>query len=240
MSSNSSVLVHGSAARVDDVATSVEKSGLTALRANNLDDVTAVVADCGPGGLGGYIQLPVEISFTPDAGPIEQVHRFLADGLLARIEAARIVVPALAEGAGVVLAAGNAPDAESTPDNRAARRLLLGVLQRAILDEAGPADVGVTVLDVGATPDEVVEALGALAGKPHRAGRGERRCRPGVVLQGLVLGPVEPDGFARLLCRVVRLCFRWGCAPHPSSPGELALARSTRRLAFARRLRPWR
>ncbi|MGH9120216.1 MAG: hypothetical protein ACRD0A_20825, partial [Acidimicrobiales bacterium] len=157
-----SVLVHGSANRVDVVAVAVEKAGFTALRANNLDDVAAVLADRGQGPLVGYIQLPVEIGFRPDAGSIEQVHQFLADGLLARIDSARIVVPALADGAGVVLAAGNAPDADSTPDNRAARRLLLGVLQRAILDEAGPAGVGVAVLDVGATADEVAAALGEL------------------------------------------------------------------------------
>jgi hypothetical protein len=159
------VLVHGSPARVDDVAVAVEKAGFTALRANNLDDVAAAVNDRDPAGFDGYVQLPVEISFQPGSGPMEQVQQFLSDGLLARIDAARLVVPALANGAGVVLAAGNAPDADSTPDNRAARRLLLGVLQRAILDEAGPAGVEVAVLDAGADPDEVLTALQELIEK---------------------------------------------------------------------------
>jgi hypothetical protein len=153
------VLVHGSPTRVDDVAVAVEKAGFTVLRANNLDDVKSAVGDRDPAGLEGYVQLPVEISFRPDAGPIEQVQQFLSDGLLARIDAARLVVPALANGAGVVLAAGNAPDADSTPDNRAARRLLLGVLQRAIIDAAGPSGVSVTVLDAGADRDEVMASL---------------------------------------------------------------------------------
>ena len=153
------VLVHGSPTRVDDVVVAVEAAGLSALRANNLDEVAKAVADCEPGGLEGYVQLPVEISFRPDAGPIEQVQQFLSDGLLARIDAARHVVPALANGAGVVLATGNSPDADSTPDNRAARRLLLGVLQRAIIDAGAPAGIGVTVLDAGADRDEVMVAL---------------------------------------------------------------------------------
>ena len=160
------VLVHGSPARVDDVAAAVERAGFTALHANTVDDIAGVVGGEGDGNerasLDGYIQLPVEIAFPEGAGPIEQFQQFLSDGLLARIDAARVVVPALAKGAGVVLAAGNAPDADSTPDNRAARRLLLGVLQRAILDAAGPAGVDVTVLDVGANSDEVVAALGEL------------------------------------------------------------------------------
>jgi hypothetical protein len=162
------VLVHGSPARVDDVAIAVEKAGFTVLRANNLDDVAAAVKDRDQAGLDGYVQLPVEISFRPGSGPIEQVEQFLSHGLLARIDAARLVVPALANGAGVVLAAGNAPDADSTPDNRAARRLLLGVLQRAILDEAGPAGVDVAVLDAGADRDGVLTALQELIEK--RAG----------------------------------------------------------------------
>ncbi len=162
------VLVHGSPARIGDVALAVEEAGFTALRANNVDGVAAAVAECDPGSLRGYIQLPVEISFPPGAGPIEQVQQFLTDGLLARIDSARIVVPRLANGAGVVLAAGNAPDADSTPDNQAARRLLLGVLQRAILDAAGPAGVGVALLDAGATAAEVVSAMVQLA--ENRAG----------------------------------------------------------------------
>ena len=162
------VLVHGSPARVDEVAVAVEKAGFTALRANSLDDVASAVEGRDPSGLGGYVQLPSEIHFAPGAGPIEQVQQFLSAGLLARIDAARLVVPALGNGAGVVLAAGNAPDADSTPDNRAARRLLLGVLQRAILDEMGPAGVGVAVLDAGADPDEVITTLQQLI--ENRAG----------------------------------------------------------------------
>jgi hypothetical protein len=153
------VLVHGSPARVDDVALAIEKAGFTVLRATNLDDVAAAVNDRDAAGLDGYVQLPVEIGFRSGAGPIEQFEQFLSDGLLGRIEAARQVVPALANGAGVVLAAGNAPDADSTPDNRAARRLLLGVLQRAILDEGGPAGVNVAVIDAGADRDELLTAL---------------------------------------------------------------------------------
>ena len=135
------VLVTGSPARVEEVAAALEQAGFSVVPAPEPNDLAKACAGIEPGSLACYVQLPKE---TKVDGPslIGRVRQFLAEGLLARFEAAATVVPCLAKDGCVVLVAGNLPGA-STPDDRHARIDLLRVLARAVVvaNDRSPADI---------------------------------------------------------------------------------------------------
>jgi hypothetical protein len=137
-------LVTGSEARVDDVAATLEEAGFSVMRVPEPADLAAACAGIDGASLACYVQLPKE---TKVAGPslIGRVRQFLAEGLLARFEAASVVAPLLAKDGCVVLVAGNLPGA-ATPDDRHARIDLLRVLARAILAECEGSDVRAVVV----------------------------------------------------------------------------------------------
>ena len=137
-------LVTGSPSRVEEVSEALEQAGFAVMRAPGPDDLTGVCAGIQPGSLTCYVQLPRE---TKVEGPslIGRVRQFLAEGLLARFEAAAMVVPYMAKDGCVVLVAGNLPGA-STPDDRHARIDLLRVLARAVLAECEGNDVRAVVV----------------------------------------------------------------------------------------------
>lgn len=137
-------LVTGSPVRVDDVADALEEAGFSVRRAPDPDDLAAVCAGMEPGSLTCYVQLPKETKVDAPS-LIGRVRQFLAEGLLARFEAASAVSPLLAQDGCVVLVAGNLPGA-STPDDRHARIDLLRVLARAILAECEGNDVRAVVI----------------------------------------------------------------------------------------------
>ena len=101
------------------------------------------------------MQLPKE---TKVEGPslIGRVRQFLAEGLLARFEAAATVVPVLAKDGCVVFVAGNLPGA-STPDDRHARIDLLRVLARAVLAECEDGDVRAVVIGNDRSPADIAD-----------------------------------------------------------------------------------
>jgi hypothetical protein len=137
-------LVTGSPVRVDDVAEALEEAGFSVRRAPESDDLAAACAGIEPGSLACYVQLPKETKV--DAPTlIGRVRQFLAEGLLARFEAASVVVPLMAKDGCVVLVAGNLPGA-STPDDRHARIDLLRVLARAVLAECQGNDTRAVVI----------------------------------------------------------------------------------------------
>jgi hypothetical protein len=150
-------LVTGSPARVDDVAGALEKAGYTVIRVPGPGDPAEACAAIEPGSLACYVQLPKE---TKVDGPslIGRVRQFLAEGLLARFEAAATVVPCLAKDGCVVLVAGNLPGA-STPDDRHARIDLLRVLARAVLAECEGSDVRAVVVGDNRSPADIADIV---------------------------------------------------------------------------------
>jgi len=137
-------LVTGSPARVDDVAAALEKAGFSVIRAAEPVDLGATCAGIDPGTLACYVQLPKETKVDAPS-LIGRVRQFLAEGLLARFEAASAIVPLMSNDGCVVLVAGNLPGA-ATPDDRHARIDLLRVLARAVLAECEGNDVRAVVV----------------------------------------------------------------------------------------------
>lgn len=150
-------LVTGSATRVDDVAAALEQAGLSVIRVPGTDDLGSACAGIEPGSLACYVQLPKE---TKVEGPslIGRVRQFLAEGLLARFEAASTVVPLMTKDGCVVLVAGNLPGA-ATPDDRHARIDLLRVLARAVLAECDGNDVRAVVVGNDRSPADIVDIV---------------------------------------------------------------------------------
>jgi hypothetical protein len=148
-------LVTGSPARVDDVAGVLEESGFRVIRVPEPGDLAKACAGIEPGSLACYVQLPKETKVDAPS-LIGRVRQFLAEGLLARFEAAATVVPVLAKDGCVVLVAGNLPGA-STPDDRHARIDLLRVLARAVLAECEGGDVRAVVVGNDRSPDDIAD-----------------------------------------------------------------------------------
>jgi len=149
------VLVTGSPARVDEVGDALERAGFSVLRAPEPTDLAGVCSGIEDGSLTCYVQLPKETAVDAPS-LIGRVRQFLAEGLLARFEAAATVVPVLAKDGCVVLVAGNLPGA-STPDDRHARIDLLRVLARAVLAECEGGDVRAVVVGNDRSPDDIAD-----------------------------------------------------------------------------------
>lgn len=159
-------LVTGSALRVDDVAGALEEAGFSVVRVPEPGDVAEACAGIAAGSLACYVQLPKETKVDAPS-LIGRVRQFLAEGLLARFEAAAVVSPCLAKDTCVVLVAGNLPGA-STPDDRHARIDLLRVLARAVLAECEGSDVRAVVVGNDRSPADIADVVlrrGDQAGK---------------------------------------------------------------------------
>ena len=150
-------LVTGSPVRVDDVAAALEEAGFSVRRAPDPGDLSAACAGIEPGSLTCYVQLPKETKVDAPS-LIGRVRQFLAEGLLARFEAASAVSPLMAKDGVVVLVAGNLPGA-STPDDRHARIDLLRVLARAILAECEGNDVRAVVIGNDRSPADIADIV---------------------------------------------------------------------------------
>lgn len=150
-------LVTGSPVRVDDVATALEQEGFSVVRVPEPGDLGAACAGIEPGTLACYVQLPKETKVDAPS-LIGRVRQFLAEGLLARFEAASAVVPLMSKDGCVVLVAGNLPGA-STPDDRHARIDLLRVLARAVIAECDGNDVRAVVVGNDRSPADIADLV---------------------------------------------------------------------------------
>jgi hypothetical protein len=148
-------LVTGSPARVDDVAGALEQAGFKVTKVPEPADLAAVCAGIEPGSLACYVQLPNDTR-VDSPSLIGRVRQFLAEGLLARFEAASAVVSLMANDGSVVLVAGNLPGA-ATPDDRHARIDLLRVLARAVISECEGTDVRAVVVGNDRSPAEIAQ-----------------------------------------------------------------------------------
>ena len=150
-------LVTGSPARVDEVAAALEQAGLRVTKIPEPANLAEACAGIEPGSLTCYVQLPKETKVSAPS-LIGRVRQFLAEGLLARFEAAATVVPLLAKDGCVLLVAGNLPGA-STPDDRHARIDLLRVLARAILADCEGSDVRAVVVGNDRSPADIADIV---------------------------------------------------------------------------------
>lgn len=150
-------LVTGSPVRVDDVATALEQEGFAVIRVPEPGDLGAACSGIDPGTLACYVQLPKETKVDAPS-LIGRVRQFLAEGLLARFEAASAVVPLMSKDGCVVLVAGNLPGA-STPDDRHARIDLLRVLARAVIAECDGNDVRAVVVGNDRSPADIADLV---------------------------------------------------------------------------------
>jgi hypothetical protein len=144
-------LVTGSGERVAAVAALLEKEGhdvRTATGPGELDNLSDL------GGVTHYIQLPSRVHPVGDS-LVGRVRSFLADGLLGRFAVVDQVLPALADGATVVLVSGNTPDTV-LPDDRRSRLALLHVLAHATRAELGGRGVTVVVASGDRDDEQIV------------------------------------------------------------------------------------
>ena len=148
-------LVTGSAERVADVGGALAQAGFDVERVEDLAALPERCAALGPASIDCYVQLPVEVR-TDKATLVERLHDLLAQGLLARFDAAAAVLPTLRPDAAVVLVAGNAVAPGSLPDDHDARFALMGVLAHAIRAEKAPDGVRTALLDPSRSAADIV------------------------------------------------------------------------------------
>ena len=142
------VLITGSPDRVAALSQCFTEAG----------DEALTRTDLGPGS--GDIQCYVQLGTTvPVRGEtvVARVHSFLSDGLLERFTAAERVLARLADGAAVLLVAGNQSAETAAPDDQAARLLLLRVLAHAVRADVAPNRVRVRLINGDRTDAEIVE-----------------------------------------------------------------------------------
>jgi hypothetical protein len=151
-----SVLVTGSADRVERVSHALRAAGAQAVSVPDADGLGEVVGRMPAGSLDCYIQLPVTLRPSGDA-VVSRVRDFLDKGLMNRFRMAEVIMPALSGQGRVVLVAGHTPASASAPDDEAARVGLLHVLAHAIRADKAPEKVRVRVVDAR-DADEIVRA----------------------------------------------------------------------------------
>jgi len=147
-------LITGSPARASDVAAALRSGGFEPFCADsalNLVDVCAAVL---PESLDCYIQLPDDHSARTTA--VAEASAMVADGGMARYEAAAHVGPMLAEGATVVLVmGGRSSERERSPGLIGAVNDLTRVLARALRKDHHSTGVRVALMEDGSSPIEI-------------------------------------------------------------------------------------
>lgn len=143
-------LVTGSGERVRAIAGLLEKEGHEVLTAASPAELDALgdLSD-----VAFYVQLPSRVQ-PVGATLVGRVRSFLTDGLLTRYAVVERVLPALAEGASVVLVSGNTADGVM-PDDARSRLALLHVLAHATRAETGGRGVNVMVAGGARDDDEL-------------------------------------------------------------------------------------
>lgn len=154
----STVLVTGAAESVVEVSEALRRAGSEVISVDDLGKLDAALLGLSPGSLDGYVQLPVHVAARGES-VVDRVRHFLEDGLLARFAAASAILPAMSDGAIVVLVGGNTFVEASAPDDHSARLGLLKVLADAIQADKSATQVQVRVLPHG----EQAEQIGAVA-----------------------------------------------------------------------------
>ena len=150
-------LVSGIGALVSDVAAVLHGHDVEVVGVDDIADVPQVCAAAGPGAFDGYAQLPATFTVDGDSA-VARVHRFFADGVLARFPAVAAALPALVPGARLTFVMGVLPPEVSTEDDVAARAALVRILGHAARADA-PGGLRVSVLRSGSSPKEIALTL---------------------------------------------------------------------------------
>ena len=147
-------------------AAALRDRGYATHEAGDVGALHQLVVELGAGSIDLYLQLPTAIH-ARGGNAVEVVRNFLTDGLIARFDAASAVVPALAQGAAVVLVSGNHPGGEGgeAPDNPQARLALMKVLGHTLLLQQG-GKLAVKIVDQQQTPERVAEVAVEAPEKP--------------------------------------------------------------------------
>jgi NAD(P)-dependent dehydrogenase (short-subunit alcohol dehydrogenase family) len=156
-------LISGIPALVGDVAAVLRENGSTAVEVHDVDGVQRACVEA-ERSFDGYIQLPATFTVSGDTA-IARVHHYFSAGVLARFRAVAAALPQLGPGARITFVTGVLPPGVNTDDDIAARAALIRVLGHAARAD-GPADLGVSMVEPGATPKEI--ALTALGRNPER------------------------------------------------------------------------
>jgi len=142
------ILITGAPKRAASLADTLRAVHLDVTVVEDLEDLPKVVDALAPGSIDAYVQLPIKVRATGTSA-VELVGDFLAQGIVARFESVRIVLPKLSDDAGVVLVSGNSPDGVRTLDDRQARLALLTLLSHAVRAERSTAGGWVRVVGRG-------------------------------------------------------------------------------------------
>ena len=149
------VLVSGWDARVGQVSDALRALGAEVVVSDDPHRLRQVVAELPPKSLSAYVQLPVSVDVSGET-VVGRVRTFLQNGLLARFDAADVVLPALRGDAKVVLVSGNSTvQGEAMPDDAAARFALLNVLAHAVRADKAPGKIRVRMMDADSRPDDI-------------------------------------------------------------------------------------
>lgn len=135
-------LVTGSDDRVDAVAAALTADGVEVLTATDPGDLERLDLSAG---IDHYVQLPVSVRPSGD-NVVGRVRSFLSGGLLTRYALTERVLPALTDGASVVLVSGNTAVGGGLPDDQHSRLALLHVLAHATRAELAERKVRVSVV----------------------------------------------------------------------------------------------
>lgn len=148
-------LVSGCDGRVAEVAEALRAGGAHVVEVDDPALLREAAAGLAGESLSCYVQLPVRVDVS-GATLVGRVHTFLQKGLLARFEAADLVLPALRDDATVVLVSGNtAIEGGAMPDDSAARFALLNVLAHAVRAEKAPGVVRVRMLEADSSAADI-------------------------------------------------------------------------------------
>jgi hypothetical protein len=151
--------VSGTFQLVSDIASVLREHDTEVVEVDDLADMPRVCAEAGAGAFDGYVQLPAAFTVQGDAA-VARVHRFFADGMLARFPAVAAALPGLKPGARLTFVTGVLPQDVSTEDDVAARGALIRILGQAAQADAANG-MRVCTLGSGATAKDIaLTALG--------------------------------------------------------------------------------
>lgn len=152
-----SVLVSGAEQQVSPVAEALRARGAEVTAVVDLEDMPGVCAAAGPSAFDCYVQLASTFQMDGET-VVERVHRFYANGVLARFPALGAAVPALTPEASITFVLGQLPAEVASTDDRDARLSLTKVLAHAARADAPAATFAVRVLTADATREDIVAA----------------------------------------------------------------------------------
>jgi hypothetical protein len=158
-------VISGSAARVEDVASAMQRRGLTVVRLDRADDPVAAVAAISPGSVDYFVQLPDDVP-SPSTTRVGALSSLFRHGLMRRFGEIEALLPTLASHAAVVLVTGETVVDLASDEYPHAPTCLLEMLAEAVVADLSPSAVQCTVISHCHSADQIADA--AMAHGPRR------------------------------------------------------------------------